>query len=66
MADPRGFMKVEREVAERRPVGERVHDWDEVYPGSPGRAVLPIIRSQASRCMTAAFRSATRGARWAT
>ncbi|WP_342371646.1 glutamate synthase subunit beta [Propioniciclava soli] len=51
MADPKGFMKVERQVAERRPASERVHDWDEVYPGSPGRAVLPIIRQQASRCM---------------
>ena len=30
---------------------DRAVDWDEVYPGSPGRAVLPIIRQQASRCM---------------
>ena len=51
MADPRGFIKVEREVAERRPAGERVHDWQEMYPGTPGRAVLPIIQQQASRCM---------------
>ncbi|MFP5416138.1 MAG: glutamate synthase subunit beta, partial [Actinomycetes bacterium] len=51
MADPKGFMKVAREVAERRPASERISDWDEVYPGSPGRAVLPIIRQQASRCM---------------
>jgi glutamate synthase (NADPH) small chain len=51
MADPRGFMKYERKVAERRPVGERIHDWKEVYPGTPGRAVLPIISEQAGRCM---------------
>ncbi|MFT3877991.1 MAG: glutamate synthase subunit beta [Propioniciclava sp.] len=51
MADPRGFIKVARQVAERRPSDERVADWDEVYPGTPGRAVLPIIRQQASRCM---------------
>jgi glutamate synthase (NADPH/NADH) small chain len=51
MADPRGFLKHGREVAERRPVEERIHDWQEVYPGSPGRALLPIIASQASRCM---------------
>ncbi len=51
MADPRGFMTTPRQVAERRPVGERVHDWQEVYPGSPGRAVLPIISRQAGRCM---------------
>jgi glutamate synthase (NADPH/NADH) small chain len=51
MADPRGFLKYGREVAGRRPVEERVHDWNEVYPGGPGRALLPIISTQASRCM---------------
>ncbi len=51
MADPRGFLKHGREVAERRPVAERIHDWNEVYPGGPGRALLPIISTQASRCM---------------
>ncbi|MFT4293998.1 MAG: glutamate synthase subunit beta [Micropruina sp.] len=51
MADPRGFITTPREVAERRPVAERVHDWNEVYPGSPGKAVLPIITKQAGRCM---------------
>src|SRR6478736_4833690 len=43
MADPRGFLKEGREVATRRPVEERVKDWNEVYPGSAGRALLPII-----------------------
>jgi glutamate synthase (NADPH) small chain len=51
MADPRGFLKAGREVAERRPVEERVGDWQEVYPGSAGRALLPIITTQAGRCM---------------
>src|SRR5689334_4469370 len=51
MADPRGFLKDGRQVAERRPVEERVHDWNEVYPGGPGRALLPIITEQAGRCM---------------
>jgi glutamate synthase (NADPH/NADH) small chain len=51
MADPRGFIKHGRELAERRPVEERIHDWQEVYPGGPGRALLPIISTQASRCM---------------
>ncbi|MBP8918748.1 MAG: glutamate synthase subunit beta [Micropruina sp.] len=51
MADPKGFMTTPREVAQRRPVAERVHDWNEVYPESPGRAVLPIITKQAGRCM---------------
>ena len=51
MADPKGFLEHGREVAERRPVEERVHDWNEVYPGGPGRALLPIITEQAGRCM---------------
>src|SRR5687768_4452502 len=51
MADPKGFMTTPRRVAERRPVAERIHDWKEVYPGTPGRALLPIIREQAGRCM---------------
>jgi len=51
MGDPKGFLKHDRELAERRPVQERVEDWHEVYPGGPGRALLPIIRTQAGRCM---------------
>ncbi|WP_286927957.1 MULTISPECIES: glutamate synthase subunit beta [Aeromicrobium] len=51
MADPRGFMTTPRQVAERRPVEERVNDWNEVYPGGAGRALLPIISEQAGRCM---------------
>ncbi|GAC1380637.1 MAG: glutamate synthase subunit beta [Marmoricola sp.] len=51
MADPKGFLKNGREVAARRPIEERVHDYKEVYPGGPGRALLPIIKTQASRCM---------------
>jgi glutamate synthase (NADPH) small chain len=51
MADPKGFLKHGREVAPRRPVEERVSDWQEVYPGGPGRALLPIITEQAGRCM---------------
>ena len=51
MADPRGFITTPREVAERRPVEERVNDWNEVYPGGAGKALLPIISEQAGRCM---------------
>jgi glutamate synthase (NADPH/NADH) small chain len=51
MADPRGFLKHGREVAVRRPVAERVKDWNEVYPDGLGRALLPIITTQAGRCM---------------
>ncbi|WP_320784629.1 glutamate synthase subunit beta [Streptomyces sp. CRN 30] len=48
MADPKGFLNHGREVAQSRPVDERVKDWNEVYvPGS----LLPIISKQASRCM---------------
>ena len=52
MADPRGFMQHGREVAARRPVAERLKDWNEVYPEDGlGRALLPIIKTQAGRCM---------------
>ncbi|MDX6299945.1 MAG: glutamate synthase small chain [Nocardioidaceae bacterium] len=51
MADPKGFLKTPREVASRRPVEQRVDDWHEVYPGTAGRALLPIITDQAGRCM---------------
>ncbi|MEU4995445.1 glutamate synthase subunit beta [Streptomyces sp. NPDC021622] len=48
MADPKGFLTTPRREWPRRPVGERVGDWDEVYV--PG-ALLPIIERQADRCM---------------
>jgi len=51
MADPKGFLTTGREIPPRRPVEERVHDWNEVYPDGIGRALLPIITSQAGRCM---------------
>ena len=48
MADPKGFLTTSREEWPRRPVAERVRDWNEVYV--PG-ALLPIISKQADRCM---------------
>ncbi|MFT4262745.1 MAG: glutamate synthase subunit beta [Nocardioides sp.] len=51
MADPKGFLKAGRQVATRRVVEERLKDWNEVYPDGIGRALLPIINTQASRCM---------------
>ncbi|MFF9452211.1 glutamate synthase subunit beta [Streptomyces flaveolus] len=48
MADPKGFMTTPREDWPRRPAGERVRDWNEVYV--PG-ALLPLIGPQADRCM---------------
>ncbi|GAB2608412.1 glutamate synthase subunit beta [Streptomyces capparidis] len=48
MADPKGFLTTGRQLCDRRPVGERVRDWNEVYvPGG----LLPIISKQAGRCM---------------
>ena len=46
-----GFPQEHREVADPAPVEERVNDWNEVYPGGVGRALLPIINVQARRCM---------------
>jgi glutamate synthase (NADPH/NADH) small chain len=48
MADPKGFLKTPRRTWPRRPVQDRVRDWDEVYQG---QALLPIIGAQADRCM---------------
>ncbi|GAA2288786.1 glutamate synthase subunit beta [Streptomyces kunmingensis] len=48
MADPKGFLTTPRQEAPRRPVEERIRDWDEVYvPGG----LLPIVEAQADRCM---------------
>ena len=47
MGDVQGFLKHQRQLPNRRPVGERVKDWREVY--------LPFaqekLQTQASRCM---------------
>ncbi|MDX2541209.1 glutamate synthase subunit beta [Streptomyces sp. WI04-05B] len=48
MGDPKGFLTRARLDWPRRPVEERVRDWDEVYV--PG-ALLPIVSGQADRCM---------------
>jgi glutamate synthase (NADPH/NADH) small chain len=47
MGKPTGFMEYTREVAERRPVEERVKDWFDIYRPFPE----PSLRSQAARCM---------------
>ncbi|HTY73275.1 MAG TPA: glutamate synthase subunit beta [Actinomycetes bacterium] len=47
MADPKGFLRFERETPTRRPVELRLLDWREVYePMRPG-----AIEQQATRCM---------------
>lgn len=48
MADPRGFLRTPRRAWPRRPVHERVRDWNEVY--APGE-LLPMVGEQAGRCM---------------
>ena len=47
MGDVLGFMKFDRELPERRPVDERLDDWQEVYITFPGEK----LKQQASRCM---------------
>ena len=48
MADPKGFLTTPRQDCARRPVGERVRDWHEVYNR---QSLLPVIGEQAGRCM---------------
>ena len=47
MADPRGFLKHDRELPAHRPVPARLRDWNEVYADFPEDK----LRTQASRCM---------------
>ena len=47
MADPRGFLKHDRELPSHRPVPVRLRDWKEVYEDFPE----DTLRAQASRCM---------------
>jgi len=48
MTDPRGFLTTPRRACAPRPVGERMHDWDEIRAG---RRLLPLVAEQAGRCM---------------
>jgi glutamate synthase (NADPH) small chain len=47
MGDPRGFLKLHRIDPTRRPVNERVHDWNELYQPMPE----DTLRGQGARCM---------------
>lgn len=47
MADPKGFLKIERELPSRRPVTDRTRDWLEFYTEFPREK----LERQASRCM---------------
>jgi glutamate synthase (NADPH) small chain len=48
VTDPKGFLTTPRRDCARRPVGERVRDWHEVYDR---QSLLPVIGEQAGRCM---------------
>ncbi|MFF4650874.1 glutamate synthase subunit beta [Streptomyces sp. NPDC001380] len=48
MADPKGFLTIPRRPLPRRPVRERVADWNEVHTG---QELLPVVAAQADRCM---------------
>jgi glutamate synthase (NADPH) small chain len=47
MGNPTGFLEIARITPERRPVGERLQDWKEVYKDFPDEK----LKAQASRCM---------------
>ncbi|MDX6266409.1 MAG: glutamate synthase small chain [Frankiales bacterium] len=47
MADPQGFLKLDRQTPTRRPVDVRIRDWKEVYEDFPKES----LAGQASRCM---------------
>lgn len=47
MADPRGFMKINRKGPTRRPINVRIYDWREVYNPFPANE----LHDQAARCM---------------
>jgi glutamate synthase (NADPH) small chain len=47
MGKPTGFLEIGRVNFERRPIQERIHDWNEVYKDFPEDK----LQAQASRCM---------------
>ncbi len=47
MADPHGFLRYQRHTPVRRPIADRVHDWNEVYPSFGAQPTM----EQATRCM---------------
>lgn len=47
MADPKGFLKFDRETPKRRPVDVRIRDWREVYENQE----FASLQRQAGRCM---------------
>src|SRR6266699_803787 len=51
MADPKGFLHNHRQDAPRRPILQRVGDWQEVYQKLDPERRDEQVRTQARRCM---------------
>ncbi|MGW0043859.1 glutamate synthase subunit beta [Rhodococcus sp. NPDC003348] len=51
MADPHGFLNVRKQEAPKRPVAERVRDWQEVGAAQSAADRAREIADQATRCM---------------
>src|SRR5690606_19567462 len=51
VADPKGFLKHSRAEAPKRPVDERIGDWQEVYAALPASERNEQVSVQAARCM---------------
>ena len=51
MADPHGFLEVDKAETPTRPVYERVNDWREVYADSDPLIEIQNVSEQARRCM---------------
>ncbi len=51
MADPTGFLKIPKAEAAKRPVDERVGDWQEVYEYKSVHERASEVSEQARRCM---------------
>lgn len=47
MGDSKAFITLQREMPKKRPIPERVQDWNEVYQSFPDEK----LKAQASRCM---------------
>jgi len=47
LGDSKAFITLQREMPNRRPIAERIKDWDEVYTPFPEEK----LKAQASRCM---------------
>ncbi|RJQ68556.1 glutamate synthase subunit beta [Pseudonocardiaceae bacterium YIM PH 21723] len=51
MPDPNGFLKHSRVEPKKRPIDDRLGDWNEVYSALDPKELADEVRTQASRCM---------------